>query len=521
MHSILLRHLDKLGLEKDSIPSSAERWMQFLSAMDRAFVQFESDRQFHERSMTIASEEMAELHRSLAAQNATLECLVSERTTQLNSALQKAQAINADLESAKSVAESANRAKSEFLAAMSHEIRTPLNGIVGTLELLQTVSLNEKQRRYIQIGKTSARSLNSVINDILDFSKIEAGKLELSPIQFNLRGVIEDVMEMLAGAASEKHLQVSGKLSSDVPEVAFGDPDRLRQIIINLVNNAIKFTSRGSVMLQVGMGARGRDGVPRVRFEVSDTGIGIPKERLNRLFKAFSQADASTTRTYGGTGLGLAISKQLVELMGGSIGVRSEAGKGSTFWFEANLLCPGASEPTRNKAIDVDVSAACSKSPPVTGDVQADHASVEVTDNSRARVLLVEDNEVNQLIAREMLLEAGFECDVVSNGNAAVTAVKEAAFDIVLMDCQMPEKDGFEATREIRKLEQKCLLPAQRGRNLHIIALTANALKGDRERCLEAGMDAYTSKPIDRQQLLATIENVLRVPRQTVEPHSL
>lgn len=537
------------------------------------------------------------------------------------------------MEQQQASAEAANRAKSEFLAHMSHEIRTPLNGVIGMTDLLLGTEMSDQQKRYAKIVKSSGEALNILINDILDFSKIEAGKLDIESVNFDLPQTIEDAVQLLSQQAAQKSLEMTCYIDPAVPSRVCGDPDRLRQILVNLVNNAIKFTPSGSVQIKVKAQKKTTDHA-LIYFEVIDTGIGIPADLMERLFKAFSQADSATTRIYGGTGLGLAISKKLAELMGGNIGVESETNRGSKFWFtihvgkvpipepiEATLsidprglrilavddndecretLCqqlaswgiqttPAAdgrlalkllkdaaqsgkhfrvalvdddmpemngydlakaiksradirdtvlmilvsmnatvdekklkangfdgfmTKPVRqsqlfNAIMDL-LASSKSKGSDNVSDPSIKKIDTVIRENARTfRILLAEDNEVNQIVAAEILGRTGCDLTVVPDGRRAVDRVMSERFDLLLMDCQMPVMDGFEATRQIRASEASGKWAYGRTTPIPIIALTANAIRGDREKCLEVGMNDYISKPLNPDKLCAAVEEQL------------
>ncbi len=538
---------------------------------------------------------------------------------------------NEKLKVATETAEAANEAKSQFLANMSHEIRTPLNGVTGMLELLSRSDLQQDQTKYVEIAQNSAQSLLSVINDVLDFSKIEAGKLELERVEFLLPEIISDVVDIFAMQTAKKNIELIGYVPSDIPSCVIGDPERLRQILINLLGNAVKFTEQGSISLLARCIKR-TEKVAVITIEIKDTGCGISQSNLDKLFQSFTQADSSTTRKFGGTGLGLTISRQLIELMRGKINVKSKLGEGSTFTIDLPFPLSEKIEPDKSIlpaslqglrvllvddhpvnlkitkdllepfglqidcaesadiALDLYSQATASDKPyglylldyhmqgvngidlaaqlrafpsggnvkmilltsidqisrtddrlanfdarlvkPVRtsrlfdaiADVMSQHFVTDAKADkaktlqagsvqpdkelaSKKRILIVEDNMVNQIVASEILEQAGYQIATADNGQEGVDMLAQQAFDLVLMDCQMPVLDGFAATRKIR--ENEGTIAESGNSKLPIIALTANALKGDRERCLAAGMDAYITKPIDPEALYSLISKYL------------
>jgi CheY-like chemotaxis protein/nitrogen-specific signal transduction histidine kinase len=375
---------------------------------------------------------------------------------------------------AREAAEAASRAKSEFLANMSHEIRTPLNGIIGMSDLCLDTALSGEQREYLETVKISADGLLNIINDILDFSKIEAGKIDLDITDIDLRETLDSALKIVSFRALEKGLDLSCDVAPDVPRWFRADGTRLRQVVLNLVGNAIKFTEIGRVGVSAHVVSRQED-LCTLQVTVSDTGIGIPPDRQAAIFSPFEQADASTTRRYGGTGLGLTISRRLVEMMQGRMWLESEPNVGSRFHFTVSL-----------QAVEKH------------GSQCATHDALETTRcvaRSSLDILVAEDNPVNQTLITRLLAKRGHQVTVVSDGNAAVAAFDRGRFDLVLMDIQMPGLDGFQATAEIRRRQGNAAERAP------IVALTAHAMSGDRERCLAAGMDNYLTKPISPREL--------------------
>ncbi|MBF0102541.1 MAG: response regulator [Desulfobacterales bacterium] len=422
--------------------------------------------------------------------NAELEQRVLERTAKLEEANQQLLLSSEKAKELARKADAANEAKTRFLANMSHEIRTPLNGIIGLAHLLLETNPTSEQLNYLQNLRASADFLHSLLNDLLDISKLEAGELNLEYRHFNLNEILLDIIKICASHAEQKKLNVTYTIQSEVPMNLYADSARLKQILINLTDNAIKYTSVGHVAILVEK-IHETDIEASLRFRIEDTGIGIPKEKIEQLFEFFSMLDDSLTRPYGGIGMGLTISRQLIQLMKGQFGVESEVEKGSVFWFMLTF---------QKSMLNQDKSSTTTQEP---------STNIKTSDGSNAtpspyKILVAEDNAVNRLVVSKMLKKNGYEVDTAEDGLVAIQSLTEKNYDLVLMDVQMPNMDGLSATKTIRDVNSTVL-----NRDIPIIALTAHAMKEDETRCIEAGMNDYITKPIQLEKLIQTLATYL------------
>lgn len=487
LDKLLARQLRRQGLSEDTLPTDLEAWRSLLVHVSASYNDAERNRALSERASALSSNEMRALHERLARQNEALEIEVANRT--------------ADLQQAVALAESANRTKSDFLANMSHELRTPLNAILGFTDLLYRGADrgDETERRdWLATIRQCGEHLLTLINQILDLSKVESGKLDLERMPCSPAALVAEVVSILRPKAAEKGISLAAEFRTPLPEKIVTDPMRFRQLLVNLVGNSIKFTEQGGAAVIASIIGPHENAC--LEIEVTDSGIGIPQDKLDSIFEAFTQADASVTRRYGGTGLGLSIVRKIAGALGGTVRVTSAPGKGSTFTVQLPI------------GSVVGVAMIDARDEAVASKLRMSSAPVESPTGTalKGRILIVEDGETNRKVLALILGRAGADVSLAENGRVAVELVQRETFDLVLMDMQMPVLDGYSATQEIRTL----------GFTLPIIALTANTMAGDREKCLSAGCDSFLSKPVDADLLMKTAAKYLSGPSPLPECES-